>query len=73
MDLPITPAAERLDAAMDRLREAHFVLHGMEEYYHFADPFTGEALDTAGVRQLFDTIAEGRLPFRWSPMCWRSR
>lgn len=38
-DLPLSPAAERLDSAMDRLQEAHFLLHEMEEYYHFADPF----------------------------------
>ena len=29
----------------------------------FADPFTGDALDRAGVRRLFETLAEGRL--RW--------
>jgi hypothetical protein len=30
---------ERLGPAMDRFREAHFWLHGLEEYYHFAEPF----------------------------------
>ena len=31
--------AEALWSAMDRLREAHLYLHGMEMYYHAADPF----------------------------------
>jgi hypothetical protein len=30
---------ERLWPAGDRLQEAHFFLHGLEDYYHFADPF----------------------------------
>ena len=29
----------RLSPALDRLQEAHFFLHGLEDYYHFADPF----------------------------------
>jgi regulator of sirC expression with transglutaminase-like and TPR domain len=41
----------------------HFLVRSGRDADHFADPFTGEALDTAGVRQLFETIAEGRL--RW--------
>ena len=30
---------DRLEAAMDRIQEAHWFLHDLEEYYHFADPF----------------------------------
>ena len=30
---------ERLEPTVDRLQEAHFFLHGLENYYHFADPF----------------------------------
>jgi regulator of sirC expression with transglutaminase-like and TPR domain len=41
----------------------HFLVRSGRDTDHFADPFTGDALDTAGVRQLFETIAEGRL--RW--------
>jgi len=29
---------ERIEPALDRFREAHFWLHGLEEHYHFADP-----------------------------------
>jgi len=28
----------RIEPALDRFREAHFWIHGLEEYYHFADP-----------------------------------
>ena len=28
-----------LEAAHDRFQEAHYFLHGMETYYHFAEPF----------------------------------
>jgi len=38
-DIPLTATAERLESAMDRMQEAHFFLHGLEEYYHAADPF----------------------------------
>ena len=31
--------SERLYPAFDRLQEAHFFLHGLEDYYHVADPF----------------------------------
>jgi regulator of sirC expression with transglutaminase-like and TPR domain len=41
----------------------HFLVRCGHDADHFADPFTGDALDAAGVRQLFETIAEGRL--RW--------
>jgi hypothetical protein len=30
---------ERLAPALDRFQEAHFFLHGLEDYYHFADRF----------------------------------
>jgi hypothetical protein len=30
---------EKLSPAVDRLNEAHFFLHDLESYYHFADPF----------------------------------
>ncbi len=30
---------ERIISSLDRLREAHFWLHGIEQYYHFAEPF----------------------------------
>lgn len=33
------PDIERLESAMDRLQEAHFFLHGLEQYYHFANAF----------------------------------
>jgi regulator of sirC expression with transglutaminase-like and TPR domain len=41
----------------------HFLVRCGKDAARFADPFTGDALDTAGVRQLFETIADGRL--RW--------
>ncbi|OMR58921.1 hypothetical protein AQ765_07200 [Burkholderia pseudomallei] len=28
-----------IESALDRFREAHFWIHALEEYYHFADPF----------------------------------
>ena len=30
---------EGIEAALDRLEEAHFFLHGLEEFYHFATQF----------------------------------
>jgi hypothetical protein len=30
---------ERISSSLDRLREAHFWLHGIEQYYHFAEAF----------------------------------
>jgi hypothetical protein len=30
---------EKIASALDRFQEAHFWIHMMEEYYHFADPF----------------------------------
>ncbi|WP_457351848.1 hypothetical protein [Roseateles sp. P5_D6] len=33
-DLMLKP----IEPALDRFREAHFWIHAMEEYYHFADP-----------------------------------
>ena len=41
----------------------HFLVRSADDVDRFADPFTGDALDRAGVRRLFETIAEGRL--RW--------
>jgi regulator of sirC expression with transglutaminase-like and TPR domain len=41
----------------------HFLVRSADDVDCFADPFTGDALDRAGVRLLFETIAEGRL--RW--------
>jgi regulator of sirC expression with transglutaminase-like and TPR domain len=41
----------------------HFLVRCGRDADRFADPFTGDALDAAGVRQTFETIAEGRL--RW--------
>lgn len=31
---------ERLYPVLDRLEEAHFFLHGLEDYYHVADRIT---------------------------------
>lgn len=41
----------------------HFLVRSADDIDCFADPFTGDALDRAGVRQLFERVAEGRL--RW--------
>jgi regulator of sirC expression with transglutaminase-like and TPR domain len=41
----------------------HFLVRSADDVDSFADPFTGEALDCASVRRLFETMAEGRL--RW--------
>ena len=41
----------------------HFLVRCGRDADRFADPFTGDALDAAGVRRLFETMAEGRL--RW--------
>src|SRR5262249_17931785 len=30
---------EKVSASLDRFQEAHFWLHTVEQYYHFADPF----------------------------------
>src|SRR5690242_7245127 len=38
-DLLLSAPGERLAPAMDRIQEAHFFLHGMEESYHSADAF----------------------------------
>lgn len=35
---PLHPLAA-IESALDRFREAHFWIHALEEYYHFADPF----------------------------------
>lgn len=32
---PLAP----IESALDRFREAHFWIHTLEQYYHFADPF----------------------------------
>lgn len=32
-------ALDRLDPALDRFREAHFWIHTLEQFYHYADPF----------------------------------
>jgi regulator of sirC expression with transglutaminase-like and TPR domain len=41
----------------------HFLVRSADDVDCFADPFTGDALDRADVRRLFETMAEGRL--RW--------
>jgi regulator of sirC expression with transglutaminase-like and TPR domain len=41
----------------------HFLVRCGRETDRFADPFTGDALDGAGVRQMFEALGEGRL--RW--------
>ena len=32
-------AHTKIESALDRLEEAHFWIHKMEEHYHNADPF----------------------------------
>jgi regulator of sirC expression with transglutaminase-like and TPR domain len=41
----------------------HFLVRATDDVDRFADPFTGDGLDRAGARRLFETMAEGRL--RW--------
>ena len=41
----------------------HFLVRSTDDVDRFADPFTGDALDRAGVQRLFESMAEGRL--RW--------
>lgn len=41
----------------------HFLVRCGRDADRFADPFTGDGLDAAGVRRMFESIAEGRL--RW--------
>jgi regulator of sirC expression with transglutaminase-like and TPR domain len=41
----------------------HFLVRSADDVDCFADPFTGDALDPAGVRRLFETMRGGRL--RW--------
>src|SRR5262245_12163185 len=41
----------------------HFLVRSTDDVDRFADPFTGDGLDRAGARRLFETMAEGRL--RW--------
>ena len=41
----------------------HFLVRAEGDTDHFADPFGGEALDAAGVRRMFEALAQGRL--RW--------
>jgi regulator of sirC expression with transglutaminase-like and TPR domain len=41
----------------------HFLVRCGRDTDRFADPFTGDALDGAGVRRMFEAMAEGRL--RW--------
>jgi len=35
----MTNPYEKINSALDRFQEAHFWIHMMEQYYHFADPF----------------------------------
>jgi hypothetical protein len=36
---PSSKALTRIDPALDRFQEAHFWIHTLEEFYHYADPF----------------------------------
>jgi regulator of sirC expression with transglutaminase-like and TPR domain len=41
----------------------HFLVRAADDVDAFVDPFTGEALDRAGARRLFDALAGGGLPW----------
>lgn len=41
----------------------HFLVRDARDEGAYVDPFTGEALDRAGVRRTFETLSAGRLPW----------